>query len=799
MAVDEGATREQLIEQLEAAKQRIAEVEASTASLRKSEARFRKLFENAPLGYQSLDERGHLVEVNETWCELLGYTKTEVLGRSFSEFLHPEFGEHFRRNFPRFKSMGYIIGVEFDMLKKDGEVVAVKIDGRIGLNPDGSFRQTHCVIEDATMRKRAEQALRDSESRLSRAQTVAHVGCWEAVPGSDEDDWWSAEMYRIFRIEPGEVAPSFEAISRLLPPDDQAALRTHFQALIRGDREQLNFEHRVCRPDGSVGWVHALGHVERDASGSPVRLFGTVLDITERKVVETALQNERNKLESIVSAIGHGLTIRDPDYNITYQNQVVEDLFGDRIGEKCYRVYEGEEDICDGCPVKLALEDGQIHTAERAVTMPAGDLAYWENTASPIRDADGKISACLEVNLNVTERKEREASLHQAQRLESLGLLAGGVAHDFNNLLTPILVLAGCALDETGDLDPRQADLAGILHAAERARDLTKQLLAFSRNQVLEMKTVGLGEVIQEHKKSLDRLVREDIEIEVHTKAKESYIRADPSRLGQVLLNLAINGQDAMPDGGTLSIEVSELSIDETVEDEQHEPGPYVTLTIADTGEGMDDETAAKVFDPFYSTKEVGKGTGLGLATVHGIVQQHGGWIEVKTAPGRGTAFELYFPRVEESPRASDSAPRAEAPVTGGTETVLVVEDEEVVRGLAARLLKARGYTVIEAAHGKDALRQIEQHEGPIDLLLTDVVMPRMGGRELFRKLSGAQPDLKVVFVSGYTDGLGQDEVGQLGVAFLAKPFSAGSLTRKVREVLDGPPAAKDDPGRGGG
>ena len=296
-----------------------------------------------------------------------------------------------------------------------------------------------------------------------------------------------------------------------------------------------------------------------------------------------------------------------------------------------------------------------------------------------------------------------------------------------------------------------------------------------------------LGEVVVGYKKTLRRLVREDIELEIHIKAKAACIEADASRLGQVLLNLAVNAQDAMPNGGRLSLEISDVVLDEghSGGTTETKTGSYVVLSVTDTGQGMDEDTVSKVFDPFYSTKERGKGTGLGLATVHGIVQQHNGWIEVRSAPGEGTTFKLYFPRADK-PSKRSSVPLEGELIIGGAETVLVVEDEEMVRRLVCELLKAKGYTVIEAEDGEDALLRREQYEGPIDLLLTDVVMPKMGGRELYRKLREAQPGLKVLFVSGYTDGLmDQDDVSEPGTAFLVKPFSASSLPRKVREVLD--------------
>ena len=386
------------------------------------------------------------------------------------------------------------------------------------------------------------------------------------------------------------------------------------------------------------------------------------------------------------------------------------------------------------------------------------------------------------------EFKRREAELQRAQRLESLGLLAGGVAHDFNNMLTPVLGYAGLLLQDTPADDFRREYLEAIERAAEQARALTHQLLAFSREQVLELGTVDLGDVVVEYEKTLRRLVREDIDMEVHIECEEAWIEADPSRLGQVLLNLAVNAQDAMPKGGRLSMEVSDVVLDGSRSGggAEAKTGSYIVLSVTDTGHGMDEEMMSVVFDPFYSTKDRGKGTGLGLATVHGIVRQHNGWIDTRSAPNEGTTFSLYFPRADKSGKRSAVPVEGES-ISGGSETVLVVEDEELVRTLVCALLTEKGYSVIEAEDGEDAVLRMERHEDPVDLLLTDVVMPKMGGRELYRRLRETRPALRVLLMSGYTDGLmDRDDVSEPGVSFLAKPFSATSLPRKVRGVLDG-------------
>ncbi len=387
-----------------------------------------------------------------------------------------------------------------------------------------------------------------------------------------------------------------------------------------------------------------------------------------------------------------------------------------------------------------------------------------------------------------------EEQLRQAQKMEAVGKLAGGVAHDFNNLLTAIICNSDLTLRRLGEEDPLRRNVEGIKGAGERAAALTRQLLAFSRKQVLQPKVLNLNDVVVETNKMLRRLIGEDIDLLTVLEPSLGQVKADPSQIDQVLINLSVNARDAMPRGGKLIIETSNIYVDEEYA-RRHlsvRPGWYVMLVVTDTGCGMDAQTQERMFEPFFTTKEVGKGTGLGLSTVYGIVKQSGGNVWVYSEVGRGTTFKIYLPRTDqaaEQPAVNNGHDES----TTGTETVLLVEDEELVRRMAHEILLMNGYQVLESSHGAEALDTCQSHQGPIHLMLTDVVMPRMSGRELAERAATLRPEMRVLYMSGYTDdAIVHHGVLDEGMAFIEKPFTPNSLAHKVRAALDAQVAASN-------
>jgi signal transduction histidine kinase len=394
-----------------------------------------------------------------------------------------------------------------------------------------------------------------------------------------------------------------------------------------------------------------------------------------------------------------------------------------------------------------------------------------------------------EVRRAFDELSQTKDQLAHAQKMEAVGLLAGGVAHDFNNLLMVITGRSDLLLHRLAPEDPVRPDLELIKATGERAADLTRQLLAFSRKQMLQPKVLNLNVVVQGLARMLERLIGEDIELHAALDPALGLVKTDPGQIEQVLMNLAVNARDAMPDGGQLTIETSNVELDAAYASHRvgARPGPHVMLAVTDTGHGMDENTRARIFEPFFTTKEVGKGTGLGLSTVHGIINQSGGTIWVYSEPGKGTTFKIYLPRTEDDVERVDPR-RVVTPPARGSETILLVEDEKGVRDLVRDVLETCGYTVLEARHGIEALAVARRHGGPIDLLLTDAVMPQMGGPELAECLVALQPGLKVLYMSGYTERtVVHHRVLDADVPYLQKPVTVEAVTRRVREVLDAP------------
>jgi PAS domain S-box-containing protein len=432
------------------------------------------------------------------------------------------------------------------------------------------------------------------------------------------------------------------------------------------------------------------------------------------------------------------------------------------------------------------MESGRpVPLSEQKIIRLDGTSVDVEISASPFLE-DGLLAIQV-VCRDISDRKKLEEQFHQAQKMEAVGKLAGGIAHDFNNLLT---VISGCSdflVTHLPDDDPMKGLIREIQKAGERAGHLTRQLLAFSRKAVVEPRVLDLNAMVTDIEKMLRRMIGEDVALTTALAPEPGHVKADAGQIEQVIVNLAVNARDAMPQGGKLSIETRnvELGDDYAMLHPEVKPGRYVMLTVSDTGFGMSEETKARIFEPFFTTKGLGKGTGLGLATVYGIVTQCGGHFDVYSDLGRGTSFKIYLPSVDDAPSTGKSAHGIKV-APHGTETVLLVEDEDAVRKITKLTLQSLGYTVLEASNGEEAFRVCERHSKPIQLLITDVVMPQMGGRQVAERLSVGRPGIKVLFLSGYTDdAVVRHGILKAEVAFLQKPFTALSLARKVREALD--------------
>ena len=509
--------------------------------------------------------------------------------------------------------------------------------------------------------------------------------------------------------------------------------------------------------------------------------------IKSQEEAEEALAEEKNKLEVVLTSIQDGITVQDRDFRIIYQNRVHREKIGDHQGEYCYQAYYDRDEVCDDCPMTRSLTDGRIHQQE-VTRNHNGHKVFLEVTSSPIRDISGEIVAGVEVIRDVTEQRQLAAQLNQAQKMESIGRLAGGIAHDFNNILTTIMGYSELAmLRLSPEAQDTIDDLEQIRSAGEKAAILTRQLLTFSRKQELSTTAVDINRLMANLAKMLQRMIGEDVVLKFNPGEGTGSIIADPGQLEQVLMNLAVNARDAMPEGGRLDIETRlvEIEADREIGQGELAPGRYVLLAVSDNGCGMDAEVQEKVFEPFFTTKETGRGTGLGLATVFGIVKQHKGAIHLYSEPDQGTTFRIYLPAGgAKAESRHEGASETAGPMVGGSETILVVDDEPVIRSLVVDTLAPLSYQTFGAASGFEALELLAKSRVGIDLLISDIIMPGMHGAELARRIRENYPGIKVIFMTGYLDSSVRQGMDP-NATVLMKPLSPSVLAAKVREVLD--------------
>ena len=524
-----------------------------------------------------------------------------------------------------------------------------------------------------------------------------------------------------------------------------------------------------------------------------VRLGPALLEALERARQREALREQERLLRQIIDANPSLIFVKDWNGRFVLVNQATAHVYGttvdalvgktdgdfNRNTEEVAHFLRDDRDVMSSGQPKII--------AEEPVTNPAGETRWFQTIKVPLRSPAEGTATLLGVATEITERKRLEEQLLQSQKMEAVGQLAGGVAHDFNNILTAIVGYTDLLAAELASNVRQLEDLEEIRKAARRAAALTRQLLAFSRKQVLEPRIIDVNSVVLNLDKMLRSLISENIELKTDLAVNLGAARADPNQIEQVIMNLAINARDAMPDGGTVTIETGNVTLDDAYAGQHVSviPGEYVMLAVSDTGCGMDVKTQSRIFEPFFTTKPAGRGTGLGLSTVYGIVKQTGGNIWLYSEPGKGTTFKVYLPAIAALPEDIGKVAPAEAPRRGAG-TVLVVEDDEQLRRLTHRALDAQGYTVLVADRGGTALDIARRHKGEIDLLLTDVIMPDTNGRKLAETIRAARPGMRVLYMSGYPDGaIASHGMLEPGVAYLAKPFTTEAITRRVREVLE--------------
>ncbi len=568
---------------------------------------------------------------------------------------------------------------------------------------------------------------------------------------------------------------------------DQAELyRDDDRQVIESGNPKLLIEESQTTTEGTSITLLTSKVPLRNSNGQVSGVLGTYMDISERKQAE----DSSLRLAIAVDQAAEAIMITDAGGSILYTNPAFEKTTGyssqEALGQNPRILKSGKQDDETYRQMWTVLSQGGVWSGRLINKRKDGTLFEEDATISPVRDGNGKIVNYVAVKRDISKESRLEQQLFQAQKIDAVGRLAGGVAHDFNNLLGVITGYGEIVHRRLAPDDPLKDKMGQILKAAERAAGLTRQLLAFSRKQVLQPKVLDLNTVVADMHKMLERLIGEDVNLTIRLEPRLGSVRADPAQLEQIIMNLAVNARDAMPEGGALTIETcnADLDVEYAAAHPPTRPGPYVMLSVSDTGSGMDATTQARIFEPFFTTKEAGKGTGLGLSTVYGIVKQSDGYIWAYSELGVGTTFKVYFPCIDEEAVPAPSAVRQ--PLLRGSETVLLVEDESSLRELLREALEGNGYTVLAAQDGSEALRIAEAHVGLIHMTVTDVIMPGMTGPKIVDLLAASRPAMKVLFVSGYSDeSVTRHGLVGPGRAFLSKPFGAEALLRRVRESLD--------------
>ncbi len=757
-------------------------------SLRESEDRFRSLFEQAPLGYQSLDINGNFIELNESWCKLLGYAKEEVIGRNFSDFLHPDFREVFLENFPKFRSIGYILGIEFEMIKKDGSEIIVSFDGKIGRNNDGSFKQTHCVLSDITNRKLAEDALHNSEALYS--SLVEHLpqnifrkdvdgkftfvnGNFCETVGKSQNEIIGMTDYDLF---PAELAKKFQ-------DDDKRVMATGqlFETV----------EENISRR-GEKRYVQVLKTQLRDLDGKTIGIQGIFWDVTGQKNTEELIKKERDRAQQYLDLAGAMFVSLDAQGRVELVNQntlkILEYSKDEIIGKNWFDNFLPEKlrlEVKEYFDQIMRDEVDLVEFHENPILTKNGveKIIAWHNTF--LRDEQNRIIGILSSGEDITERKRAEEELLKARKLESIGILAGGIAHDFNNLLMAIIGNISLAKTLSDSPDDVAECLSEVEKASKRAQNLTQQLLTFSKG----------GAPIKENANVFD-LVKETTTFSLRGSNSSCTfdfpenlwkVDVDKGQFSQVIQNLVINADQAMPEGGTIEIKSENITFSNNGanNDSILPEGDYIKLSIKDRGIGISEEYLQKIFDPYFSTKR--QGSGLGLATTYSIMKNHDGHITVESQISTGTTFTLYLPRSSKESITTQETDHDK--LETGQGRILVMDDEATIRKIVGRLLENIGYQVDYAEHGAEAIDKYQKSMAsnePFDALIMDLTIPGgMGGKEAILKLLEIDPQVKAIVSSGYSGDPVMADYKKYGfTGVISKPYKLEELGKALQRIF---------------
>ena len=745
---------------------------------RKKNAYNRSLIESSLDPLVTIAPDGKITDVNSATEIATGRTRDELIGADFCDYFTDP--EKARAGYQKVFREGVVRDYELEILHHDGHSIPVLYNASVYRDAAGTIIGVFAAARDITERKRAAEALQN-EKAFTESIIDSLPDTFYVIDSRGRYLRWNKNAEKVLGYSREEVA-TLDPLA-YVPEDERPLAASKMQEALAKGRATVDID--LLTKDGRK--IPYILTATRAVIGDRVYLVGIGVDITERRQVEA----EKARLVTAIEQSAEAVVITDTHGDIEYVNPAFTRITGysreEVLGQNPRMLKSTKQEPEFYHQLWTTILKGEIWHGELINRRKDGKLYTEELNIAPVRGAHGEITHFIATKQDVTERKRLEVQFRQAQKMEAVGRLAGGVAHDFNNLLTLINGYSEMVLEGRDSSDPLRGPLEEIRKAGDRAASLTRQLLAFSRQQVLAPRVLDLNALVAEVEKMLRRLIGEDVDLALVRAPALGRVKADPGQIDQILMNLAVNARDAMPQGGKLVIETANVELDEAYADRHSvvTPGRYVMLAVSDTGIGMNAETQSHIFEPFFTTKEKGKGTGLGLAMVYGIVKQSGGYIWVYSEPGRGTTFKIYLPQVEE---AAESVRASEAPrrPIAGAETILLVEDEEAVRALAARILQDLGYKVLESTSPEDALQIGERLKEPIHLLLTDVVLPRMSGRKIAEHLAFLRPDIKVLYMSGYTDDtVFRNGVLETGTAFLQKPFTPTGLARKTREVLD--------------
>ncbi len=727
------------------------------------------------------DLQGKVTNWNKGAERMYGYSAAEVMGRNVSILVPPGRLDEYTDLTRKLRSKAAIHNFETVRLTKDRRLIDVSLTVSPVLEPDGDMVGVSAIARDITARKVAEEDLRKATETSVYGSPLPII----AIDARGRVTMWNPAAEQVFGWTEQEILGK----PNPLVPKSEAREATRLQQRLLSGETLTGIEVRRQKRNGSFIMISLSATPMWDQNHKVKGIIKFLTDITESKRAEEALRVAEAKYRSIFENSLEGIYQTTRDGRYISANPALARMLGFESPEvlissrQDIRNQEYADPTVRAQFVQAMEERGFVEDFQYQAYRKDGRIIWVSENAHAVKDSDGQILYFQGTVQDISQHRQLEHQVRQMQKMEAIGRLAGGVAHDFNNILMAISSFAELLYRKLPEQDKGRGYIDEIVKATDRGSSLTQGLLAFSRKQVHSPRVVDLNALIADQMEMLKRLITEDIDLRFELGADLGRVRVDPGQIEQIVMNLVINARDAMPTGGEIVIETFNSDPDELEDQRTPAPGNHIALVVSDTGCGMDAETKSLIFEPFFTTKEQGKGTGLGLATVFGIVKQSSGHIYVKSELGKGTSFKIYLPRVEEEVLQAPSQAREEG--FRGSETILLVEDEDAVRASAAEYLSASGYTVLVASHGNEALELAKEHEGPIHVLLTDLIMPKMSGRELADKIQSIQPEIKLVFMSGYSNNLlSSQQILDPGQKLLQKPFRLTELDRCIRETL---------------